>query len=187
MTDNVSRLARISLLLALATVIHTAESLIPFNVLWFRFGFANIVGIATLYMFGFREALIVTLGRIFLGSLASGTFGSPGFALSLSGGLCAITAMGIAYKWGKNLFSEVGVSLVGALMHNSAQLMVVYFLFIRNDSIFLLTPALLFAAAGTGLLNGVAARFFMETAEKRMSVLPTGRLKPEKDLRKAIE
>ncbi|AFM23872.1 Gx transporter family protein [Desulfomonile tiedjei] len=181
MKENVSRLARLSLLLALATVIHTAESLIPFNVLWFRFGFANIVGIATLYMFGFSDALIVTLGRIFLGSLASGTFGSPGFALSLSGGLCAIAAMGFAHNWGRNLFSEIGVSLIGALAHNTAQLTVAYFLLIRNDSIFLLTPALLFVAAGTGLLNGVAARFFLQTAEKRVATLPTFSLKAEKD------
>ena len=61
----------LALLLALATVIHTAEAFLPVTVGWLRFGFANIIGLATLYLYGFKDALVVTLGRIFLGSLAS--------------------------------------------------------------------------------------------------------------------
>ena len=44
MTDRVVKLARLALLLALATVIHTAEGLLPITFVWFRFGFANIIG-----------------------------------------------------------------------------------------------------------------------------------------------
>jgi len=161
MTGRVQKLARLALLLALATVIHTAEGLLPITVLWFRFGFANIIGLATLYLFGFKAALFITIGRIFLGSLASGLFGSPAFALSLAGGTCAILVMGLVYRLCGCIFSEIGVSIAGAVAHNLAQLMVAYLLLVRNEGIFLLLPLMLLTAVGTGFLNGLAARFLV--------------------------
>ncbi len=162
MTDPVQRLARVALLLALATVIHTAEAMLPVTAVWFRFGFANIIGLATLYLFGFKDALIVTLGRIFLGSLISGLFGSPAFILSLSGGICSILAMGLALRIGRRIFSEIGISVVGAVMHNLGQLSVAYLILIRNEAIFLLVPLMLLMSVGTGIINGLAARFLIE-------------------------
>ena len=162
MTDRVLKLSRLALLLALATVIHTAEAFIPVTVVWFRFGFANIIGLATLELFGFKDAFLLTLGRIFLGSLAYGLFGSPAFVLSLSGGVCAVLAMGLAYRFTAGIFSEIGTSVIGAVAHNVAQLGVAYVLFIRNEAALLLLPVMLLTAAGTGFLNGLAARIFVK-------------------------
>jgi uncharacterized membrane protein len=161
MIDPVRKLTRVALLLALATVIHTAEAFLPVTVVWFRFGFANIIGLATLYIFGFKEALIVTFGRIFLGSLLSGLFGSPAFLLSLAGGTCAIMAMGLAFRFGSRVFSEIGISIIGAVAHNLGQLCVAYLVLIRNEGIFLLLPIMIVTSVGTGFLNGLAARFFI--------------------------
>lgn len=162
MTDRVRELSRLSLLLALATAIHTAEAFLPVTVVWFRFGFANIIGLATLYLFGFRDALVVTLGRIFLGSLVTGLFGSPAFILSLAGGTSAILAMGLVHRLAGRVFSEIGVSIVGAVFHNMGQLAAAYLILIRNEGILLLLPLMLLAATGTGFINGLAARFFIE-------------------------
>ena len=170
MTDRLGKLSRLALLLALATVIHTAEALLPITVVWFRFGFANIIGLATLYLFGFKDALLITFGRIFLGSLATGLFGSPAFVLSLAGGICAILTMGVAYRFGARFFSEIGVSLIGAVAHNSAQLLVAYFLLVRNRGVFLLFPVMLLASVVTGFLNGLAARFFIRHFKNISSV-----------------
>jgi heptaprenyl diphosphate synthase len=169
MTDRVVKLARLSLLLALATVIHTAEGLLPITVVWFRFGFANIIGLAALELFGFKAALLVTLGRIFLGSLGYGLFGSPAFVLSLAGGLAAILAMAAVYRFGSRMFSEIGISVVGAVVHNIAQLGVAYLMLIRNDAILLLLPLMLLTAALTGFLNGLATQFFVRHFRKVMS------------------
>ncbi len=166
MNDRPRKLARLALLLALATAMHTAEALLPVTVIWFRFGFANIIGLATLYLFGFKEALLLTLGRIFLGSLAAGLFGSPAFILSLFGGTSAILAMGFFHAWFSESLSEVGVSLTGAVAHNVAQLVVAYLILIRNEAVFLLLPVMLLAAVGTGVLNGLAARFFIKHFKK---------------------
>jgi len=161
MNEHMRRPARLAMLLALATVIHTAEALVPVTMVGIRFGFANIIGLATLYLFGFRDALVVTLGRIFLGSLAAGLFGSPAFLLSLAGGTSAVLAMGLAHRVGARALSEVGVSVAGAVFHNAAQLAAAYVVLIRNDGILLLLPLMIVAATATGFVNGLAARFFV--------------------------
>lgn len=161
MSRSASEIARPAMLLALATVIHTAEAFLPVTVLWFRFGFANIIGLAALYLFGFRTALFVTFGRIFLGSLLMGLFGSPAFLLSLGGGACAIFSMGVAYKLGGRVFSEIGVSVIGAVFHNLGQLLVAYLVLIRNEGVFLLAPVMILASIATGVFNGLAARYFI--------------------------
>jgi heptaprenyl diphosphate synthase len=161
MTDRVRKLARLALLLALATVIHNLEAMLPVTFLWFRFGFANIIGLATLELFGFKDAVLVTLGRILLGSLAYGLFASPAFLLSLAGGTCAILIMGLVHWCGERVFSEIGISVAGAVAHNMAQLAVAYVLIVRNEGILLLMPVLLLTAAITGIINGVASRVFV--------------------------
>lgn len=166
MSEAVRSSARLALLLALATVIHTAEAFLPVTVVWFRFGFANIVGLATLYLFGFGDAVFVTVARIFLGSLVTGLFGSPAFVLSAAGGVCAILVMGLARRYCGRIFSEVGVSVLGALAHNLAQLLTAYALIVRHEGVFLMLPLLMIAAIVTGCLNGLAARFLIEHFRK---------------------
>lgn len=161
MNDRLHKPARLAMLLALATVIHAAEALIPVTVGWFRFGFANIIGLATLYLFGFKDALVVTLGRVFLGSLAAGLLGSPAFVLALAGGTSAVLAMGLAHRLGARVFSEVGVSVAGAVFHNAGQLGAAYVVLIRNEGVLLLLPLMIAAATATGFINGLAARFFV--------------------------
>ncbi len=166
MNNSIQHLARVSMLLALATVIHTVEAFLPVTVVWFRFGFANIVGLAALYLFGFRDALVVTFGRIFLGSLVSGLFASPAFLLSLSGGTAAIVAMALLHRVAGRFFSEVGISVTGAVFHNLGQLTAAYLVLIRHEGLFLLLPLLLLASTATGFINGLAARFFVEHFRK---------------------
>ena len=109
---------------------------------------------------------MVTVGRIFLGSLFAGLFGSPAFLLSLAGGTISILAMGLVHRWGSRVFSEVGISVVGAVVHNAAQLVVAYLLLVRNTGIFLLLPLMLLAAVGTGFVNGLAVRFLVSHFRK---------------------
>ncbi len=170
MTDQIGRLSRIGLFLALATVIHTAEALLPITIAWFRFGFANIITLAALFLYGFKEAAFITLGRIFLGSILSGTLGSPAFILSLSGGITAVAIMGIAKSFGPRVFSIIGVSVLGAIAHYAGQLFGAYEIIIKNEAIFLLAPFMLLSGAITGVMNGIAAKFLVERFRSTMSV-----------------
>lgn len=165
MIDKTGKLSRLAVLLALATAIHSLESLIPVTVGWFRFGFANIIGLTTLYMFGFKDAALLTMGRILLGSLISGQFGSPGFLLAIAGGLSSIFVMGGAYWLAGRLLSEIGISVLGAVTHNMVQLWVAYAIFVKTQSILLLMPVMILAAIVTGVINGLATKFLIKRIE----------------------
>ena len=95
------RLATMALLVAMGIILHRVEALLPLPSPWIKLGLANIMTLLALVLLGFREALIVTLLRIFLGSIVGGTFLSPTFFLSLAGGLAAVLAMSLAYCKGK--------------------------------------------------------------------------------------
>lgn len=167
MNERVLKIARLAMLLALATSIHSLEALAPVTLGWFKFGFANIVGLTTLLMFGFKDAFYVTTGRIFLGSLISGTLGSPAFFLALSGGIVSIISMGLASAINRRHLSEIGLSVIGAVSHNMAQLCAAYLMIVRNDTIFLLAPFMILAATATGFINGLACRHLTASLERR--------------------
>ncbi|MGB9617789.1 MAG: Gx transporter family protein, partial [Desulfomonilaceae bacterium] len=66
-------------------------------------------------------------------------------------------------------FSLIGVSIIGAVTHNAAQLFVAYALIIRNEAVLYLLPFMLAAALGTGFVNGVAARYLIRHFEQAQS------------------
>ncbi len=160
--DRVQRISRLALLVSLATVIHIGEAMIPVTALWFRFGFANIITLSALWLYGFKDALAITIGRVFVGSLLSGTFATPAFMLSFTGGLLSVCAMGIAFRFGSRVFSEIGVSVIGAVSHNFGQILVAYYLIVRTEGILTLLPLLIVMSVITGSINGLGARFLIE-------------------------
>ena len=80
----------LSLLTALAIAIHMFEFLLPSPLPGIRPGFANIIVVSALFLFGSREAWTLTLFRIGLGSFLLGTLFSPTFLLALSGGVVSL-------------------------------------------------------------------------------------------------
>jgi heptaprenyl diphosphate synthase len=154
---------RIALLSAFALGIHGIESLIPTPIPWLRPGFANIITLVTLILYGLYPAVMVTLIRVVLGSLLSGTFLGPAFLLSLGGGTTSILAMGIVFIAMPRLFSAVGLSIVGALTHNIAQLIIAYFFFVqRIEAILLITPLIMLLGTLTGTLNGFISEMLIK-------------------------
>ena len=79
----------LALFTALAVALHTLEFLLPSPAPWFRLGFANILTLTALFLYGGRAAWGVALARIGVGSLIIGNLFAPGFLLSLSGGVAA--------------------------------------------------------------------------------------------------
>src|SRR4030042_6295461 len=108
---------RIALLSAYALALHGFESLLPTPIPWLRFGLANIITLITLFLYGIRAAIMVTLIRVILSSLFTGTFLGPAFILSLGGGLTSTFAMSFVFSLAPKLFSIIGLSLIGALFH----------------------------------------------------------------------
>lgn len=149
---------RIALLSAYALGLHGFESLLPTPIPWLRLGLANIITLTTLLLYGMRAAIMVTLIRVILGSLFTGTFLGPAFILSFGGGVTSTVAMGIIVSLIPKLFGPVGLSLIGALFHNIAQLFLAYFLFIqRIEAILLISPVIILLGTLTGTVNGVVS------------------------------
>ena len=156
---KIKRNAIISSLVAISVVIHTAEMFIPSPFPWLRFGFANIIALIAIVLYGLRVGLMVTIVRVFLGTVLVGTFLTPAFFLGMGGGIGSTLVMGCAYRKLHPLFSLVGISVMGAYSHNIIQLTIVYILFIRRAEVFYILPFLLLFGIVTGIVNGLAATY----------------------------
>jgi heptaprenyl diphosphate synthase len=149
---------RIAVLSAYALALHGFESLLPTPIPWLRLGLANIITLVALVLYGFRTAMTVTLIRVILASIFLGTFLGPSFMLSFSGGVASTAAMGLAYAALGNVFGPVGLSLIGALFHNIAQLTLAYFLFIqRIEAVLFIAPVIILIGTLTGVANGAVS------------------------------
>jgi heptaprenyl diphosphate synthase len=158
---------RIALLSAYALALHGFESLLPTPIPWLRLGLANIITLITLFLYGIRAAIMVTLIRVILSSIFTGTFLGPAFILSLGGGVASTLAMGSVLSIAPRLFSTIGLSLIGALFHNIAQLFLAYFLFIqRIEAILLISPLIILIGTVTGTVNGVISDLVIKNLKK---------------------
>ena len=111
--SKVKKLVYLSLIISLALVIHYFESFIPPLAPGAKLGLANIMALVTLSLFGFKEALVVTLIRSLLGPLIGG---SPSSILySLAGGILATLIMALLYQKFRPYFTLMGISTAGAV------------------------------------------------------------------------
>lgn len=151
-----------ALFIALAVGLHTFEVLLPNPLPWFRIGLANILALTALSIYGLRAMWILSLSRIFVGSLLVGNLFGPGFLLSFFGGLGAcllMTAGALLLHRGIGL---VGLSTLGATGHVCGQLIIASLVVVQHQSIWLLLPAFLLFALVSGILNGLAADLLVD-------------------------
>ncbi|PLX98303.1 MAG: hypothetical protein C0623_13350 [Desulfuromonas sp.] len=147
----------LALFSALAIALHTIEFLLPSPTPWFRLGLANIFALIALFLYDGRAAWSVTLTRIVVSSLFLGTFISPRFFLSLSGGVLATLAMITGRKLAGERIGAVGVSVLGAAGHTFGQMICAWLLLVRHDGLWYLLPILLLMAVVAGVINGFVA------------------------------
>lgn len=158
---------QMALLVSAASVLFTVETLIPNPLPFVRLGLANIASLLALRWWGLKEAILVLILRILVGSLLTGKFLNPIFVLALAGGLSATLGMAILMKWEKRYFSLIGVSLFGAFCKNLTQLILASLVLIRSIYIFRLLPLFL----GSALLGGLIIGYFSFLIDKRFSPL----------------
>jgi len=156
------RVARLGMLLGVALALYAVESALPSPFPFMRIGLANIATLLALVTLGFADALTVTVLRVIISSLVVGTFLGPGFGLAMAGGVAGALGMGLAVRYALPPLSIVGVSVVGAALHNMAQLGVLAGFYTGPGPALRLLPAALFVAAATGLATGLFALFALE-------------------------
>ncbi len=139
---------------ALSLVLGYLEHLVPFpiGIYGIKLGLSNLAIVTVLYLLGGTAAVTLNLVRIFLSSLLFGN--AVSLIYSLCGGMLSVAVMILIKHWDK--VSCVGVSIVGGIAHNIAQLAVAIVL-VDSLKIAFYLPVLLIVGALTGSVIGACA------------------------------
>lgn len=146
---------RIARLAAAAVALSLVDAAIPLPLPGVKPGLANIVTLLVLYRYGFSAAAWVTGLRIFAGGLLLGHFLSPGFFLSLTGGMLSLFVLALVHRLPQRWFGPVSLSIFAAFAHIAGQLLLARLWLIPHDGVFLLAPVFFAAALFFGIINGL--------------------------------
>ncbi len=142
------------LLLAFALILSYVETLIPLGVgiPGIKLGLANLAVVLCLYLFGWKEAMLLTIIKALLCAFLFGNL----FMLlySLSGAILSALVMS-ALKY-SHAFHVPVVSAAGGVAHDLGQLLVAAMV-VDTYSVFYYMPVLIIAGLLTGLAIGAAA------------------------------
>lgn len=151
------KIVHMAMLITLGLLLFLFESLIPRPLPWAKPGFSQIATLIALYLWGWREAVVLVTARICLAALVAGGLAGPAFWIALPSAIAAALMMAAWRSAAGDRFSILGISVVGALTHNVIQLFMAYVLLVRHSHIFYLFPLLWLPALFTGLIVGVIA------------------------------
>ena len=153
-----NKIVYLSFLSAFAITIFVVESYIPKPLPFLKIGLANSILLLLIFQKKYLFAIIVGLAKVFMGNLLMGTLFSPGFLMSLSGTFSSLLMM-ITFFLLPLKFGIIGISIIGAVIHNLIQLIVVRFVLINNNSVFLLIPLMLILGLIAGIISGYFAYY----------------------------
>jgi heptaprenyl diphosphate synthase len=156
---NIKKFTRLSMLISLAVVLSIIESFIPFingmMIPGVKLGLANIIVLCVLECYSFKDAIYVSVLKVFLTSILRTGLFSMSFYFSLAGSILSIIAMGIVHSFHK--FSMIGVSIVGSIFHSIGQILVAI-VFLKNILLIHYLPFILFLSIPTGIITGILSK-----------------------------
>ncbi len=160
----------LSLLTAGALILSVIEGMIPFPFVapGAKLGLPNMVTLSVIVIFGFKSGMTVAMLRSLLYLLIAGNVAS--FLYSFSGAIFSTLVMAFVYKFFKNYFSLVGVSIFGALAHNTAQVFVAA-LVVENLRVLTYLPILYIVSLFTGCFVGYTAIYIVKNLKKQFQIL----------------
>ncbi len=155
----VDGVVRQGMFVALALSLQLLESMLPMPlpIPGLKLGLANLVSVYLLLAAGWQTALRVAAIRVLLAALFSGTLLGPAFWLSAAGAVASLAGMTLVVRLASETVTILGVSLVGAVLHNLAQLLTASYL-MQTTGVFSLWPWLVLFAVPAGFLTGWSAR-----------------------------
>lgn len=165
MNNKTKRLTALALTVSLALVLSFVESRLPSFVAipGVKVGLANIAVIFTLYKFGIKEALGVSVLRVCLSAML---FGSPvSLIYSLTGALTSLTVMILLKKL--TPLSALTVSIIGGISHNVGQIAAAAVILGTGAVVYYL-PFLLISGALAGAAVGTAAGLLIKRIDLRL-------------------
>lgn len=151
------RITVMAMCVALAMILSYVESMIPSpGIPGVKLGLANIVVVFALYKLGWKEAVGISLLRVFLVSLLFGHAAS--LMYSAAGAALSLLGMILLKKSGR--LGSVAVSVLGGVLHNAGQILMAVVLMGSNVVYYL--PVLIvsgtIAGIGIGLLAAILVK-----------------------------
>ena len=117
-----------------------------------KLGLANIAVVFVLYKLGWKEAVLISLVRVFMVSVLFGT--AVSLFYSVAGAVLSLTGMVLLKKTG--LFSTVAVSVTGGVLHNVGQILMACLLLETNVIVYYL-PFLILSGVIAGVVIGAVS------------------------------
>lgn len=166
--NKLHRMIFISILVAIGLALSVLESAIPLPIAMpgARLGLSNIVVLVSIVVFGFKDGLKVSALKSTVLMLVTGSVSS--FIYSIFGAILSCIMMYIAYRYMSKIFSLIGVSIIGAVSHNFAQVSVASFV-MNNFRIFSYLPFLMLIGLFTGYFVGLASIYIIKNLKKNFS------------------
>lgn len=156
------KIATLALAIALAMILSFVESQIPAFVAipGVKVGLANIAVVFVLYKLGWKEAVLISLVRVFMVSVLFGT--AVSLFYSVAGAVLSLTGMVLLKRTG--LFSTVAVSVTGGVLHNVGQILMACLLLETNVIVYYL-PFLILSGVIAGVVIGVVAAIMVNRVQ----------------------
>ena len=157
-----NKVAYLGMFTALALVFSYVEALVPLpiGVPGAKLGLANTVVVFVMYKANARTAWVISALRVVLAGFLFGSLASLIYALC--GAMASWGVMSLAKKYLP--FSIFGVSVLGAVTHNIAQIAVASVV-VGSSAIFGYLPILLIVGTVTGLVIGSIAQVVLRTVK----------------------
>ena len=159
MNNRTKKMTSVALTISFALILSFVESRIPafVSIPGVKVGLANIAVIFTLYKFGLKEAISVSIIRIVIVSMLFGS--AVSLMYSAAGAILSLTSMVLLKKL--TPLSEIAVSVCGGVMHNVGQIVMASILFDTNLVVYYM-PFLVFSGTVAGIAVGAASALLIK-------------------------
>nr|WP_312575938.1 Gx transporter family protein [Sedimentibacter sp.] len=165
--SKLQRYVFLSLLTAGAMILSIIEGMIPlpFIAPGAKLGLANIVTLTVIVIFGFKDSLLVVILRCILTMFVAGN--PISFIYSIASGIMSIIVMYTGLKYVGRYFSLIGISVLGAIAHNAAQITVAAVMF-ENLSLYTYLPIMSLVSIFTGCFVGYTSIYITDNLNKNL-------------------
>ena len=165
MKTRTKKLALLAILSALAVTVSLLEGLfaglLPPGV---KPGFSNLIVMTSAVWLGFPAALVIAAFKSVFALLARGTLA---FVMSLAGGMLSALCTSLLIRFARGRIGFVGISVLGAEVHNLAQFAVAYGIIGRSALFYL--PILIATAVACGTVTGIVLSVLLPISKKHMN------------------
>ena len=167
---KLNKLIFLSVLVSVGLALSVLESAIPLPIAFpgAKLGLSNMVVLVTLVVFGFKDGITVAMLKSVVLILVTGSVSS--FIYSFSGAVLSCIIMYIGNRFFSKVFSLIGISILGALAHNFAQVTVAS-LIMNNMRIYTYLPFLMLVSLFSGYFVGLTSSFIIKNLKVSFNII----------------